>query len=149
MGFFSNLTKSWTKSSQLSELQRKIHPPGQSMSALVTGALNPKAAAAREAAIEEFLSLCESDDGVKQVMQIEGLTRADLKNLYQRLATAGLGQWMKGHYAALSTIAYVEPLQFAVRAPKQGMQWSHVVFGLMEYWEGKVPQGGLLGQLRR
>ena len=149
MGFFSNLTKSWSKSSRLSELQRKIHPPGQSMSALVTGALNPQGAAARDAAVDEFLNLCESDEGVKQVMQIEGLTRADLKDLYQRLTVAGLGQWIKGHYAALSTIAYPEPLQFAVRAPKQGVQWTHVVFSLMEYWEGNVPQGSLLGQLGR
>ena len=116
---------------------------------MISRSLDSASVAASERALEEFLSLCEADDGVKQVMTVEGVSRSDLKDLYMRLVAAGLGQWMKGHYAALSTLAYVEPLQFAVRAPKQGVSWAQVVFGLQQYWEGRIPSGGLLNQLRR
>lgn len=102
----------------------------------------------KDRALEEFLDLCESDDGVKKVMAIEHLSRSDLKQFYIRLSAAGLGQWIKGHYAALSTIAYVEPLQYLVRAEKRGIGWQTIVFNLLEYWEDKIPSGGLLRQVQ-
>ena len=142
MGFFSILTRSWKKSSRLEELQKAISPPNQSMGDLVANA------ARRGHALEEFLDLCESDEGIQQVMKVESLSRSDLKQLYIRLSAAGLGQWIKGHHAALSTIAYVEPLQYAVRAQKRGVAWMEVVSNLLAYWEGQVPQGALLNQVR-
>ncbi len=33
-------------------------------------------------------------------MQLEGLTRSDLEQIYGSLLAIGLGQWVKGHYAA-------------------------------------------------
>ncbi len=102
----------------------------------------------KDRALEEFLDLCESDDGVKKVMEIEHLSRSDLKQLYIRLSAAGLGQWINGHYAALSTIAYVEPLRYLVRAQKRGVGWQEIVYNLLAYWEGKIPQGGLLRQVQ-
>ena len=150
MGFFSNLTRSWKKSSRLEELQKAISPPNQSMGDLVANAvgLSSGGLSPRDRALEEFLDLCESDEGVQQVMRIEGLSRSDLKQLYVRLSAAGLGQWIKGHHAALSSIAYVEPLQYAVRAQKRGVAWMEVVSNLLAYWEGQVPQGALLNQVR-
>ena len=150
MGFFSNLTRSWKKSSRLEELQKAIAPPNQSMGDLVSNAINSSSGgmSPRDRALEEFLDLCESDEGIQQVMKIENLSRSDLKQLYVRLSAAGLGQWIKGHHAALSTIAYVEPLQYTVRAQKRGIAWLQVVSNLLEYWEGRIPQGGLLNQVR-
>lgn len=142
MGFFSKITRSWKKSSRLEELQKAISPPNQSIGDLVADA------ARKDHALEEFLDLCESDEGIQQVMKVESLSRSDLKQLYVRLSAAGLGQWIKGHQAALSTIAYVEPLQYAVRAQKRGVAWMEVVSNLLAYWEGQVPQGALLNQVR-
>lgn len=142
MGFFSNIIRSWKKSSKLLELQKTISPPNQCIGDLIANA------ALRDHALEKFLDLCESDEGVQQVMKIEGLSRSDLKQLYVRLSAAGLGQWIKGHHVALSTIAYVEPLQYAVRAQKRGVSWIEVVSNVLAYWEGQFPQGALLNQVR-
>ena len=76
--------------------------------------------------------LCEQDGGIRKVMEFEHLLRSDLEKLYWQLAVAGLGQWIKGHYAALSTIADVEPL----------------ISDLLAYWEGRIPQGALLNKVR-
>lgn len=141
MGFLTNITRSWKKSSRLTELQKAISPPNQSMVDFIANAV-------RTDALEEYLDLCESDEGVQQVMKIEGLSRADLKQIYASLSAAGLGQWIKGHHAALSTIAYVEPLQYSVRAQKLGLARIDVVTNLLAYWEGRIPQGALLSQVR-
>ncbi len=102
----------------------------------------------KERALEEFLDLCESDEAVKEAMRVEGLSRADLMQLYANLSAAGCGQWVKGHYAALSTTAYVEPLLYASRAQKRGADWREIAFNLLDYWENKIPQGGLLRQVQ-
>ena len=149
MGFFSNLTQSWKKSSKLQELQKAIAPLDRSLDDLVSGVRHPLESGMNERgrALEAFFDLCESDAGVKKVMEIEHLSRADLKQLYVSLLTAGLGQWVKGHYAALSTIAYVEPLQYSVRAQKRGVGRPEIALNLLEYCEGKIPAGGLLRQV--
>lgn len=97
--------------------------------------------------MDEFLDLCESDVGIKQVMEIEGISRADLNELYTRLLAAGLGQWIKGHYAALSTIAYVEPLQYTIRARRMGNSWPRIVSDLLAHWEERIPSGALLDKV--
>jgi ATP phosphoribosyltransferase regulatory subunit HisZ len=150
MGFFSNLTRSWKKSSRLRELQLKIAPPGRGIKDMVSDLRRSLDTGTneRERALEEFLDLCETDEGVKETMKIEDLSRTDLKQLYIQLSVNGLGQWVKGHYAALSTVAYAEPLQYAVRARKRGTGLQEIAFNLLEYWEDKIPQGGLLRRVQ-
>lgn len=65
----------------------------------------------------------------------------------RRLA-AGLGQWIKGHYVALSTIAYVEPLQYTVRAQRLGNSWPRILSDLLAHWEERIPSGALLNKVR-
>jgi hypothetical protein len=65
-----------------------------------------------------------------------------------RICRAGLGQWVKGHYAALSTIAYGEPLLFLVRAERAGMNLREIASILLRYWSNEIPQGGLLRTVR-
>jgi hypothetical protein len=122
MGFFSNLTRSWKKSSRLQELQKIIAPPNRNTNDVISEFRRSLASgmSEKDRALEEFLDLCESDDGVKKIMENEHISRIDLKQLYVQLSAAGLGQWINGHYAALSSIAYVEPLQYLVRAQKKG-----------------------------
>lgn len=140
MGILGNLFYSWKKSSKLRKLQLKISPPNQGEMDFST--MFSKASE-REDAIEEFLNLCVSDPGVQQVMEVENLSRSDLRDLYQVLMLNGLGQWVKGHYAALSTIAYFEPLMFSVRAKNEGVSILEICDKLLDYWEGKIPQGRL------
>ena len=144
MGFLSNLRRSWKKSSKLRKLQLKISPPNQSTQDFA--AILRSGASKRDRALEEFLDLCESDEGVKRVMEIEQLSRSDLEKLYSELLLNGLGQWVKGHYAALSTIAYVEPLLFTIHAKKQGVGMREICVTLLDYWGEKIPQGGLLNE---
>lgn len=149
MGFFSFLGKSWKKSSRLQELQKIISPPNQSVNELASDLLRSFESGnnEKERALEDFLDLCESDAGVKKVMEIEHLSRSDLEELYQTLLKVGLGQWVKGHYAALSTLAYGEPLLYAVRAQKQGVNLKEIAIILLDYWEDKLPSGGLFRQV--
>ncbi len=115
--------------------------PAVRVDGLITGSIKSSlenGKSKKDLALEEYLDLCESDAGVKNVMKIEHLSRADLEQIYIRLLAAGLGQWIKGHYVALSTIAYFEPLQYLVRAEKRGVSWEVILSSLIEYWDGKV-----------
>jgi len=70
-------------------------------------------------------------------MEIEALSRSDLKELYEDLLTGGVGPTVaEGYNYALSTIALGEPLQYLVRAKKRGVDWGEIVFNLREYWTG-------------
>ena len=130
MGFFSSLKGSFNKSKRLNKLQMEIS--GQS-----------SGADRKDQPLEEFLDLCESDEGVAKVMLQYNLNRNDLKDIYRRLVRSGLGQWIKGHYAALSTIAYFETLIYVVASEKKGTKWEEIVGNILYYWQGKIPQGRL------
>jgi hypothetical protein len=151
MGILSTLFRSWKKSSMLRALQLKIAPPGQSVDDVVAAFMHTLGSgdSEQDIGLEEFLDLCEEDDEIRKVMQIESLSRSDLKELYSRLCRAGLSQWIKGHYAALSTIAYGEPLFFVVRAEKAGMNLREMSVILLRYWTNEIPQGRLLHSVTR
>jgi len=149
MGFFANIVGSWKKSSKLRQLQLAIAPPGQTIDSVVAGFMqslserpDPKAAA-----LAEFFNLCEADPGVKSVMDLENLKRADLQEIYAVLRALGLGQWVKGHFIALSTIAYPEPLLYFVWSRKRNVEALTIASNILDYWENKIPQGGLLAQV--
>lgn len=102
------VVRSFRKSSKLAKLQRKIHPPGGStrdLAASLHDQVVSGKSSIREQALSEYLDLCESDPGVQEVMRMYELSRDDLKGIYVQALAGGLGQWVKGHFAALSTIA--------------------------------------------
>jgi hypothetical protein len=149
MGFFSSLAGSYKKSKRLFALQEEISPPGRTIDDLISDVRNQLSSGTsrRDRALEEFLDLCEADEGITRVQNEYNLSREDLKKIYIRLNAAGLGQWIKGHYAALSTIAYFEPLLYVVESERRGTKWITIVENLLYYWDGNIPQGGLLQQL--
>ncbi len=150
MGFFSAISKSAKKSKKLRKLQLIISPPDQTIEDLASNFMSNLTSGKDEKgdALEEFLDLCEDDDGVVKIMAQYNLKRDDLKEIYKKLIAIGLGQWIKGHYAALSTIAYYEPLLFVVESERRGVPFMEVVGGLLEYWDGRIKQGGLLQSLQ-
>ena len=146
MGILPTFIRSWMKSFRLRRLQLKIAPPDQTVDSAAAVFMQDLQSgnSEQENALEEFLDLCEGDDGIRKLMEIESLSRSDLKEIYHRLCRAGLGKWVKGHYAALSTIAYGEPLLFLVRAERAGMNLREIAPILLRYWSNEIPQGGLL-----
>ncbi len=152
MGFFSSLKRSWNKSTRLQELQKIISPPGQTANDIISdvmsdiGGSNDKFER-KKTALKEFLDLCESDEGVKNVMEIERISRDDLEQIYITLESSGSLGWIKGHYSPLSTIAYSEPLLYTVRSKKTGVNHFDILSNLQDYWSGKISQGGLLRKI--
>jgi hypothetical protein len=150
VGILSNFSRSWKKSSKLRELELKIAPPGRGVTDIIADVRNSLNTGANERAqaLEEFLDLCQADDGVRQVMETEQLTREDLRHIYRRLAVNGLGQWVHGHYVALSTIAYAEPLQYLAKAERGEVARLEIAGKLLAYWENRIAHGDLLRQVR-
>lgn len=146
MGIISTIFWSFKKSYKLRKLQQRIAPPNRPVNDIVSDFIESfrTGSTDRENALEEYLDLCESDEGVSSVMKMENISREDLIDIYMRLSASGLGQWIEGHHAALSTIAYSEPLFYLARAGKQGVEWMEIVDKLVMYWENKIPQGHLL-----
>lgn len=145
MGLFGNLFRSVKKPKRLRSLQLRVSPPNQSMDDFVRGMV--EGGDDRDQALAEFLTLCVEDENVSKVMKMYGLTKSGLEEIYQDLLLQGLGQWVEGHYVALSTIAYPEPLRFYAEAQKQGKSKMEMASVLMEYWENRIPQGQLMAYL--
>lgn len=131
MGIFSAFKNSWKKSGEITSLQKKIS----------TLTFEPEK---EKILMEQYLNICESDEGVADVMRKYNLTKDDLYQYYIQLSAAGLGEWVKGHYIPLATIAYFEPLLFMVEAQKREISWLTIVGKLLDYWEGKYSNGKLL-----
>jgi len=145
MGFFGNLTRSLKKSRKLRKLQLEIAPPQETKDDMVNDFWDSirSGDSRKNQALEQFLDLCESDDSVAMVMKKYNLDRDDLKGIYSELLAVGLGQWIKGHYVALSTIAYYEPLYYYIESKRKGSSIYEVANALIEYWTGSIRQAEL------
>jgi len=60
------------------------------------------------------------------------------------LIANGGGQWCKGHFVALSTIAYSEPLRFFIESERSGANIKSIIICLLDYWDGKIKQEELM-----
>ncbi len=150
MGFFLTLAKSYKKSKKLKKLQLMISPPDQTIDNLSSNFMNNLKNGTDEKgeALEKFLDLCINDEGVATVLNEYDMDRNDLKNIYIQLIANGFGQWIKGHFVALSTIAYYEPLLFFVESTRRDVPVRKIASALFEYWEGRIRQGDLLISLQ-
>jgi hypothetical protein len=150
MNHFFGWLKSWRRSWKRYKLQLQIDSPnpvgsGPLSHIIILLSRRPDDG---ERALAEYIDLCESDEGVAKVMETEQLSRSGLQEIYGHLLANGLDRWVKGHHAALSSIAYPEPLYFASRAPNKGMGWREIAFSLLEYWEGRLPEGELFDRVK-
>lgn len=95
-----------------------------------------------------YWDLCEADPEVSNVLGQYGKSRQDLVRLYADLCAGGLGRWIKGHYVALSTLAYPEPLLFLLETERRGITRKEVFSKLLLYWEGAIRPGALVQLVR-
>lgn len=135
-GLIYSLKKSW----KLAKLQRQIcvNNVDEMISTFQKGIIpfqNGQAAKKREDAFEAYLNLCESDSNVKRILNDYKLNRNDLKEIYQVLLRSGLGQWIKSHYVALSTLAYAQPLKLYLDLKQQGSSHIEIASAILDYWK--------------
>jgi len=150
MGFLTRMPLSRNKGAKLHRLEIAIAPPHERVSRIVADlmcAREQDGPTEKKRALEEFLDLCESDEGVRRVMEREHLSRVDLRGIAVYLMVRGLAEWVKGHCVALSTIAHVEPLLYFILAERHGVDQQHIFAHLLQYWEGKISSRELLDHL--
>lgn len=138
MGLFSSLKKSWKKSGKLQKLQNRI----------VSASRSFDTEKEEQFMNQYFEEICLQDKGIVSIINKYGLSKDDLYQYYINLSAAGLGQWIKGHYVPLSTIAYYEPLLYLVESKKRNVEWGAIVGNILDYWEGSINQGKLLNILK-
>lgn len=73
------------------------------------------------------------------------MTEKDLVTIYTKLQISGAGQWVGGHYVALSTLAYLEPLSYYIWAKKQNISDLQLTHDLVTYF--KEYPGSLLQKM--
>lgn len=96
-------------------------------------------------ALEELLDFCETDDDLRKVMDDHSVDREDLQEIYKLLVANGAGQWERGYYVPVATLAQHYPLNFVLeRYEEDDMPWGMVCVLLLEYFErdesGPVPR---------
>src|SRR5712671_4873776 len=133
MLFFPKLRKSWKRTNALRELQIAVAWAARSADSGATAQ-----------AIERYLDLCIADLDLRAVLQRNHLGREDLRTRYEWLSAGGLARWVKGHYTALSSIAYVEPLEYLARSERRGEDRVAICGILLDYWLGSISKERLL-----
>ena len=105
----------------------------------------------KDKALQEYWSLCESDENIFTLMQKYEMSRNDLNDLYNVLVDFGLGQWVKGHYVALSAFAYSEPLYYLLESQKRGLtddNFFKMTIDILAHISGELPEGELYKRLQ-
>jgi len=88
----------------------------------------------RDQALEDLFDLCDSDPLLRQTMEAYGANRETLLELYKMLIANGAGQWVGGHYVAVSALGYGFPLLFLLQNADT-LPWGRICVLLIEYFE--------------
>ena len=148
------LWNSIKKGRRLTQLQRKISPPGEKPSPTgfdhhtVLAAFDQSSAPAeRLVALEEYLDFCMGHETVRPVIDAHTISKLDMRNfarMIRREMPHFMDGWIKGHYVPLSSLAYPEPLAFlAITSRLEGWTSQAIVLTLASYWQDEIPQSGL------
>jgi|TARA_B100000315_G_scaffold119556_1_gene109520 hypothetical protein len=150
MGLFGSIFGSFSKSKKLSKLQNIIWGD--------LGTLGPsgfeamqESQKAKEKALQEYWGLCEADEGVAQLMKEHSLSRKNLNDLYMKLIKTGVGQWIKGHFVALSALAYYETFYYLLESQKRGRvdgeDFKEVAHDILCFFRGDIKNGELCNRI--
>jgi hypothetical protein len=138
MLFFPKLRKSWKRTNDLRELQIAVAWAARSTDSGATAQ-----------AVDRYLDLCIADQDLRAVLERNHLEREDLRTRYEWLSAGGLGRWVNGHYTALSSIAYAEPLEYLASSERRGEDRVAICGILLEYWLGSISKEKLLSMAAR
>jgi hypothetical protein len=105
----------------------------------------------KEEAFEQLYDLCQSDPPVSEVMKKYKADRNVLSDIYHKLLASGAGQWVSGHYVAVSALAYAFTLDYLLDKFTKKEFTSDTAFRIIEYFEkgevgpvdGKIPSVSL------
>jgi hypothetical protein len=129
MGFFSSLRKSW----RLRSISKAISRSGReqlSLGEVLYG--NPD----RQVAEEALFDLVQNDPVLSNVMTRHSAGRRDLEHAFHMLLTLGCGQWVRGHYVAVSALAFGFTLDYTLKVTKGKTSVNlEVLNRLIEYFE--------------
>ncbi len=129
---FGRLRRSLRKSGELRRISRVLgrEPSYEDFVARLEGGDDD-----REAALEKLLDLCETDPDLQKVLRPSDWDRENLKAAYWALMANGAGQWVRGHFVAVSTLVFVPTLTFFINSMREESSLRDVAFALVDYFE--------------
>ena len=139
MNFFSVILYSIRKSIRLKRLQSVLANIPLPKDALTLISWSEK----REKLLNEYIDFCLEDPGVFKIVKDFDIAKKDIKEIYGQLLASGAGQWQGGHYVALSTLAYMQPLEYFLKAKKIHKSDLEIMYNLTVYFEknlSSIPQ---------
>lgn len=134
MGFINNIFSSLTKSHKLQQMQNDLGniPIPQDATSLMSWSEK------REKLLNQYIDFCLTDLGVLKIVKDFEITKKDLKEIYNKLLSSGAGQWVRGHYVALSTLAYMQPLEYFLKAKRMHKSDIEIMSNLIVYFEKRM-----------
>jgi hypothetical protein len=103
MGIFMSIAKR----RKLTKLSLVLSNPAMDIASLMDGS--------KDRALEELIALCEHDTETSRVITSYGVNRDDLIEIYRALVVGGAGMWAGRHWVAVSSLAYPDSLDYALR----------------------------------
>ena len=138
MGFFLFIKNPWGKSGKLAKLQKQIVSASNNFDTKKVDSLMNV----------YFGEICLKNEGIRNILTEYKLNKDDLYEIYINISAAGMGQWVKGHYIPLSTIAFNEPLLYVIESKKQDVPWMTILGDILDYWKGNIAQGTLFKKIK-
>ena len=95
----------------------------------------------KERAEEELYDLIQTDPDLRQVMTAYGATRETLEMIYHKLCVHGAGQWVRGAYVPVATIATNPSLVHILRTLHEATdldeynRWLKLSHELLQYFD--------------
>lgn len=102
--------------------------------------------AKRKNALNEYLEFCMKDPNINELLDMHSMGKNDLKEIHSVLMTIGCGQYVKGHFVALSSLAYQEPLYYLIHARKNNIPSEEMATTILDYWANKLPRRELFNK---
>ena len=141
MDLNKDISRSLKKSKKISELQN-----------IIWGDSKTSDPSVRDNALEEYWDLCQGDKDISGLMQEYNIFRENLNDIYMKLINAGVGQWVKGHFVALSALAYGESFYYLLESQRRGQgggeKFEKVAYDILLYFKEEIPNGELIRRLQ-
>jgi hypothetical protein len=132
MGFFSTISYSMKKNKIMRKYSLEL---GKERPITVESLLNNNSRKTES----DMFDYCMEDPHLGLILKKYGVTKNKLDGLYSALIYNGLGQWVKGHYVAVSVLFFTHTLEYALKNyTTTGIDYQ-VAYNLLDYFEkGKV-----------